>query len=71
MRPIEDPSTQTPNERLTELAYILATGILRLHTRVALPPNGPNPAQTTENRPDSAPPSLDLSAQTGLTVHTG
>ena len=31
MRPIDDPSFLTPDERFAEVARILAAGVLRLH----------------------------------------
>jgi hypothetical protein len=37
MRPIDDPSFLTPDERLSEVASILAAGVLRLHARAAIP----------------------------------
>jgi hypothetical protein len=36
MRPHDDPATMTADERLREVAGILAAGILRLHSRAAL-----------------------------------
>ena len=33
MRPFDDPSSLTPDERLSEVARILAAGVLRLHAR--------------------------------------
>jgi hypothetical protein len=36
MRPVDDPSFLTPDERLSEVASILAAGVLRLHARAAL-----------------------------------
>jgi hypothetical protein len=36
MRPIDDPSCLTPEERFTEVASILAAGVLRLHAREAI-----------------------------------
>jgi hypothetical protein len=36
MPPIDDPSSLTPEERLSEIASILADGVLRLHARAAL-----------------------------------
>ena len=62
MRPI-DPSP--PDQRLAEVARILATGILRLRARVALPTADPAPEKLT----NSPPPSLDLPPETVLSVH--
>ena len=36
MRPIDDPSSLTPDQRHAAVANILAAGILRLQTRAAL-----------------------------------
>lgn len=36
MRPFDDPSSLTPDQRRAGVANILAAGILRLHTRDAL-----------------------------------
>jgi hypothetical protein len=36
MRPTDDPSFLTPDERLAEMASILAAGVLRLHARAAI-----------------------------------
>jgi hypothetical protein len=36
MRPIDDPTLLTPDQRLREVANIMATGVLRLHARAAL-----------------------------------
>lgn len=39
MRPFDDPAELTSDERLSEVAGILAAGILRLHIRAALSPD--------------------------------
>lgn len=36
MRPIDDPTPLTPDQRREEVASILAAGVLRLHARAAL-----------------------------------
>jgi len=51
MRPIDDPSYLTPDERLSEVASILAAGVLRLRARSALPGDDPAP----EILPEFAP----------------
>jgi len=38
-----DPAYMYPEERLTELAAILAAGVLRLHRRAAIPVRRPMP----------------------------
>jgi hypothetical protein len=67
MRPIDDSSCLTPDERLSEVASILAAGVLRLHPSAALPGDDPNP----ENPPDSWPTCLEGPAKTVLSVPTG
>ena len=53
----------SPDERLREIAAILADGVLRLRQRAILPP---------ENGPQKPPlPGLEVPAETVLTVHTG
>ncbi len=83
MRTFDDPSFLTPDERLSEVAAILAGGVLRLHTRAAL--SGDSPAQDDGDSPifvgqkagqfpespDSAPTGLELSAETVLSVQGG
>ena len=63
MRPHDDPAAMNADERLREVARILAAGILQLRSRAALPvPNSP---------PKSAQDSLEVSAETVLSVHSG
>lgn len=69
MRPIDDPSSLTPDQRRAAVANILAAGILRLHTRAAL--SEASELSGPENPEDSATPSLEVSAQTVLSVHNG
>lgn len=66
MRPHDDPAAMTPDERLRELASILAAGVLRLRSRAALPAD-PGP----ENLPESGQDCLEVPAETVLSVHTG
>jgi len=65
MQSIDDPSSMTPDERFSEIAGILAGGVLRLHTRAALP------ADKLEKSPDFALAGLEVSAETVLSVHRG
>jgi hypothetical protein len=62
-----DPSNLTAEQRLEEIASILAAGVLRLHRHAAIPaasfPSG--------FPPDSAPSGLDNSPQTRLHGHGG
>lgn len=67
MRSFNDPSSLTPDERLSEVACILAAGVLRLHARAALSCDSPGP----EKSQNSAPPGLELSDETVLSVHCG
>jgi hypothetical protein len=71
MRPTDDPSSLTPDERFTAVAGILATGVLRLHTRAALPENEPKPDQITDIPSQSGHACLDVSEKTVLSVHSG
>ena len=70
MRPIDDPFLLTPDERFAEVASILAAGILRLHTRAALPDNSTEHF-AAEKLAKSASPSLEVSDETVLSVHNG
>ncbi len=56
MPALEDPAAMAPAERLAEVSAILARGILRLHSRAALP---------AENSHDSAQSKLDSGPETG------
>ena len=70
MRPFDDPSSLTPNQRRAAVANILAAGILRLQTRAALSDETrelPGP----EKPEDSATPSLEVPDETVLSVHNG
>lgn len=67
MRSFDDPATMTPDERLSEVASILAAGVLRLHARAALSCDYPAP----EKSQNSAPPGLELSDETVLSVNRG
>ena len=70
MRPIDDPSSLTPDERLAEVANLLATSILRLHSRAALS-NDVARRSSPENPPESAAACLEVSDETVLSVHNG
>lgn len=67
MRPIDDPSFLTPNERLSEVPSIFAAGILRLHAGSALTIDLRDPQKS----PDSATAGLELSEETVLSVQRG
>lgn len=67
MRPIDDSSYLTPDERFTEVATILAAGVLRLHARAALSRNNLG----REKSLDSGPAGLDVPEKTVLSVHCG
>ena len=67
MRPIDDSSFLTPDERLSEVASILAASILRLRSRAALNGDDPDPEKPQE----SGVSCLEVSSETVLSVHTG
>ena len=54
-----DPADMTPEQRLDEVASILARGILRLHGRI--PPHFA-PSDPPQNLPESSTTCLELSA---------
>ncbi len=64
MRP--DPDPLTSDQRLSEVATILATGILRLQSRAALPAS-----HAQKNLPESPSQRLELPDETVLSVHNG
>ena len=67
MRPINDATFLTPEERLSEVASIMAAGVLLLRASAALPGDDPAP----EILPDSWPTCLEVPPKTVLSVHTG
>ncbi len=70
MRPFDDPSSLTPDQRRAAVANILAAGILRLQTMAALSDETsglPGP----EKPENSATPSLEVPDETVLSVHNG
>ncbi len=67
MRPIGDPTFLTPDERLSEVASILAAAVLRLRSSAALPGDDPAP----EILPESWPTCLEVPAKTVLSVQSG
>lgn len=70
MRPHDDPAAMTADERLREIASILAAGLLRLRDRSALladPTEHPGP----ENPPESGQDRVEVPAETVLSVPTG
>lgn len=69
MRPHDDPAAMTADERLREVARILAAGILRLRSRAALPDPGKHSGP--KNPLESGPGCLEVPAETVLSVHTG
>jgi hypothetical protein len=70
MRPSDDSDFLTPHERRSAVAGILAAGILRLHTRAALP-GGPTDFSATEKTVKTVAPGLEVPAETVLSVHNG
>ena len=70
MRPSDDPSSLTPDQRRAAVVNILAAGILRLHARDALseePANLPAPKKLA--KPGSS--CLEVPNETVLSVHNG
>jgi hypothetical protein len=62
MTPATKCTNDPSDERLREIAAILAAGILRLHARAALP---------TPEKPETPPQNcLEVRAETVLSVHT-
>ena len=70
MRSFDDSFSMTPDERRAAIAKILAAGILRLHTRAALPSASASTsdAKNTEN---PGAPRLEVPNETVLSVHNG
>ncbi|GIW80434.1 MAG: hypothetical protein KatS3mg105_2241 [Gemmatales bacterium] len=81
MRPHDDPAALTADERLREVAAILAAGVLRLRSRNALLadpltlhplPKGEGRGEgAPKNLPESVQDCLEIPAETVLSVHTG
>jgi hypothetical protein len=67
MRSCEDPAFLTAEQRLSELAAILAAGVLRLRASAALP----DTESRAENPPNSGATCLDVTAKTVLSVLAG
>jgi hypothetical protein len=61
-----DATRLSPDERLSEVAAILAAGVLRLRQRAALPAE-----KDVENPAKQSPDGLELSAETRLSVRVG
>lgn len=70
MRPFDDSVSMTPEERRAAIAQILAAGILRLHTRAALPAASVS-SRDTKNTENPGSPRLEVPAGTVLSVHNG
>jgi len=68
MRPIDDVSELTPDQRRRELVAILAAGVLRLRQRRL---RAGEPAAPPDTSPKSSAAGLDVGAETVLSVHTG
>lgn len=68
MRPIDDPSHLTPDERLSEVAGILAAGILRLRARAALPKESGD-SEEPENCDERGDSCLEVPDETVLIVN--
>jgi hypothetical protein len=59
MRSLDDSAQTTPEQRLADVATILARGLLRLHSRSALTPNRPA-ISDAEKPPESDQDCLEL-----------
>lgn len=70
MRSIDDPAHLTPDQRLAEVASILAVGVLRLHMRAAIPDDA-GQIPVPENLGKSDSPGLAVPSETVLSVHNG
>jgi hypothetical protein len=70
MRPHDDPARMTADERLREVAAILAAGLLRLRSRAALPID-PGQVPSPENPPETGQDRLEVRPETVLSVHAG
>ena len=70
MRPFDDSLSMTPDERHAAIAQILAAGILRLHTRAALPAATAS-SSDAKNTVNPASPRLEVPDETVLSVHNG
>lgn len=70
MRPIDDSSFLTPDERRAEVASILAAGVLRLHVRAAIPDDASVPSDP-ETAAESGSLGLEVPGETVLSVHNG
>jgi hypothetical protein len=66
----EDVGMLTDDERLREVARILAAGVFRLRNRAALPPATTRLADT-QILLESSPNCLEVPSETRLSVHTG
>jgi hypothetical protein len=66
MRPLDDPTSLTAEQRFSELAGILAAGLLRL-----APASGSSPPSAPQKLPESAANCLDVPPNPRLSVHTG
>ncbi len=70
MRSIDDPALLPPDQRLSEVAGILAVGVLRLHIRAAIP-DGAEQLPAAENPAKSDSPCLEVPGETVLSIHNG
>jgi len=67
MRPQTDPTSMTADERLREVAAILAADLLRLRARSALPTD-PGQVPGPENPSETGPDCLEVPGEIGLSV---
>ena len=69
MRHFNDPTELSPEQRLREVAGILARGVLRLWQRRLL--TGEATAPLSKTAPESSAGRLEVSGETVLSVHNG
>ncbi len=67
MRSFGEAFLLTPDRPLSDVAAVVAGGVLRLHVRSALSCDDPGP----EKSPNSHPAGLEVSDETVLSVHSG
>lgn len=66
MRPIDDPTPLAPDQRREEVASIFAAGVLRLHMRAALSPEG-----SPQESPELTSQRHEVCDKTVLSVYNG
>ena len=70
MRFHEDAANLTPEHRFSEIASLLASGVLRLRARAALPTDAGQLGESKDSQESNAD-RLELPEKTVLSVHRG